>query len=270
MHLLLLLQEAFYNLIKNWLCLCKLSNAFQVTTLIFFFSTENLISNWSFQFVFLVPGNILDRKCKNSVIKIVLIFFLTSGPFPASFYDWFSSFQYNWYLTSKQRNVQYKFCRWLDSNRGPLVSEPTALPTEPQPLPLLLILFADEWFEQLLSYGNWKKNDKMSPEWICRTKSPQLSSTAFLSLISNKTEQCCNYFLIEKGPYFIKWRWYKQVVNYVLGASNSNSLFIRVGWKYFQKIIMLPIKTRYFTDELRLDHTAADSCELFLWIRIFF
>ena len=28
-----------------------------------------------------------------------------------------------------------KVCRWLDSNRGPLVSEATALPTEPQPLP---------------------------------------------------------------------------------------------------------------------------------------
>ena len=28
-----------------------------------------------------------------------------------------------------------KICRWLDSNHGPLVSEATALPTEPQPLP---------------------------------------------------------------------------------------------------------------------------------------
>ena len=28
-----------------------------------------------------------------------------------------------------------KFRRWLDSNCGPLVSEATALPTEPQPLP---------------------------------------------------------------------------------------------------------------------------------------
>ena len=28
-----------------------------------------------------------------------------------------------------------KSCWWLDSNRRPLVSEPTALPTEPQPLP---------------------------------------------------------------------------------------------------------------------------------------
>ena len=28
-----------------------------------------------------------------------------------------------------------KSCRWLDSNCGPLVSEATTLPTEPQPLP---------------------------------------------------------------------------------------------------------------------------------------
>ena len=33
-------------------------------------------------------------------------------------------------------NVQNKFCRWLDSNREPLVSEVTTLPTEPQPLPV--------------------------------------------------------------------------------------------------------------------------------------
>ena len=32
------------------------------------------------------------------------------------------------------------FCRWLDSNRGPLVSEAAALPTEPQPLPLKNLL----------------------------------------------------------------------------------------------------------------------------------
>ena len=32
-----------------------------------------------------------------------------------------------------------KFCRWLDSNRGPLVLEATAQPTEPQPLPFLYL-----------------------------------------------------------------------------------------------------------------------------------
>ena len=43
----------------------------------------------------------------------------------------FLSFQYT--VDSKQ--MFNKFCRWLDSNRGPLVSEATTLPTEPQPLP---------------------------------------------------------------------------------------------------------------------------------------
>ena len=35
-----------------------------------------------------------------------------------------------------------KFCRWLDSNRGPLVLEARALPTEPQPLPNMLNLYS--------------------------------------------------------------------------------------------------------------------------------
>ena len=36
------------------------------------------------------------------------------------------------------------FCRWLDSNRGPLVSEATALPNERQPLPLVVMLHNQE------------------------------------------------------------------------------------------------------------------------------
>ena len=32
-------------------------------------------------------------------------------------------------------NAHYKVCWWLDLNHGPLDSEETALPTEPQPLP---------------------------------------------------------------------------------------------------------------------------------------
>ena len=41
------------------------------------------------------------------------------------------------FLQTVNRNYWFnKSCRWLDSNRGPLVSEATALPTEPpQPLP---------------------------------------------------------------------------------------------------------------------------------------
>ena len=36
-----------------------------------------------------------------------------------------------------------KNCRWLDSNCGPLVSEATAQPTKPQPLPHINSLWAD-------------------------------------------------------------------------------------------------------------------------------
>ena len=36
-----------------------------------------------------------------------------------------------------------KIYRWVDSNRGPLVSQATALPTEPQPLPQNIWLFDD-------------------------------------------------------------------------------------------------------------------------------
>ena len=43
----------------------------------------------------------------------------------------FSSFQYP--VDSKQ--MFNKFCQRLESNRGPVVLEVTALPTEPPPLP---------------------------------------------------------------------------------------------------------------------------------------
>ena len=32
--------------------------------------------------------------------------------------------------------IYNNFCQWLDSNRRPLLSEATALPTQPQPLPI--------------------------------------------------------------------------------------------------------------------------------------
>ena len=39
------------------------------------------------------------------------------------------------HVTVNKCSIYINFCRWLDSNRGSLVSEATALPTEPQPLP---------------------------------------------------------------------------------------------------------------------------------------
>ena len=64
----------------------------------------------------------------HSLFRIIVILF-KNGPSPASF-SLFTSFQYT--FDSKQMFNIIKFS--LDSNRGPLVLEATALPTEPQPL----------------------------------------------------------------------------------------------------------------------------------------
>ena len=68
--------------------------------------------------------------------------FLT-GPFPASF----SFFVFSIQLTVN--NVQYKFCGWQNLNRGPLMSEATALPTEPQPLPQSKLFKASSIFSAI-------------------------------------------------------------------------------------------------------------------------
>ena len=54
-----------------------------------------------------------------------------------------------------------KVCQWLDSNCGPLVSEVTALPTEPQPQ---LGSYIVKEFDKLISswYLNWFLNLKLN------------------------------------------------------------------------------------------------------------
>ena len=59
-----------------------------------------------------------------------------NGPFPASF---FFIIVFSTQLTVN--NDQYKYWQWLVSNRGPLVSEATVLPTVSQPQFLALNLF---------------------------------------------------------------------------------------------------------------------------------
>ena len=41
--------------------------------------------------------------------------------------------------TVDSKQMFNKFCQWLDSNCGPLVLEATTLPTEPQPLPWMIL-----------------------------------------------------------------------------------------------------------------------------------
>ena len=61
------------------------------------------------------------------------LFFLKSGPFPASLFIFVFSIQL---IINKLTNkCSIKFCQWLESNHGPLILQATALPTEPQPLP---------------------------------------------------------------------------------------------------------------------------------------
>ena len=50
-------------------------------------------------------------------------------------------------IVDSKQMFQYKFCGWLYSNCGPLVLETTALSTEPQPPPKVLILLRErlEW-----------------------------------------------------------------------------------------------------------------------------
>ena len=59
-------------------------------------------------------------------------FNVLNGPFPASS-NFILSFQYS--TVDCKQMFYIKFCQRLDSNRGHLVSETTALPTEPQQLP---------------------------------------------------------------------------------------------------------------------------------------
>ena len=53
-------------------------------------------------------------------------------------------------------SILINFCRWLDSNRRPLVSKATALPTEPQPL-----------HENLNLQIFMTPKNQFLPEWAC-------------------------------------------------------------------------------------------------------
>ena len=58
-------------------------------------------------------------------------------------------------------NINVNFCWWLDSNRGPLVMEVTALPTEPQPLPFFSIFVHWEKWK-----GQWQMERKYQIVWF--------------------------------------------------------------------------------------------------------
>ena len=89
----------------------------------------------------------------------------------------FSSFQYSW----QQKLLNINFCRRLDSNHGPMESEETTLPTEPQPLPNFVNgccqssrTWGSIWFarkriirgRQQASHFSWTLGQFFSPKYL--------------------------------------------------------------------------------------------------------
>ena len=74
---------------------------------------------------------------------VLPLLFFFNGPFPASF-SLFSSFQYS--DVSKQMFFINKFLPMTGFEPRTLVSEATALPTEPQPLPIYHYCYQRQYF----------------------------------------------------------------------------------------------------------------------------
>ena len=89
-------------------------------------------------------------------------FFFKKWAIPGLFFIYFRLFN-----TVDNKQMLNKICRWLESNRGPLVSKASALPTEPQPLPKVLqslpnhfrlfSIFTNQW-QIIVSNKSWKKH----------------------------------------------------------------------------------------------------------------
>ena len=81
-------------------------------------------------------GILNDLRSSSEIREKSFVIFFYKLAIPGLFFLYFRLFNI---VDSKQ--MFNKFCQWLDSNRGPLVSEATALPTEPQPLPIFRTLY---------------------------------------------------------------------------------------------------------------------------------
>ena len=86
----------------------------------------SLSAHW-FNCNFLIKRHIaVDFQCTVIFKKCVWNWFFKKWAIPGLFFVYFCLF-----ITVDSKQMFNKFCRWLDSNCGHLVSEATALPTEP-------------------------------------------------------------------------------------------------------------------------------------------
>ena len=84
-----------------------------------------------------IPGYMFDHFWRNASNQLVYSFEwdLTCSKMGHSRPLFLYFCLFNAQLTVYKCSILINFCRWLHSSHGPLVSEATTLPTEPQPLP---------------------------------------------------------------------------------------------------------------------------------------
>ena len=111
--------------------------------------SQNLLPKWmSRSSLLFFPCPEIFCKC-SKLSNLSNDFLVTSGGNPTFFFKkmghsglFFFYFRlFNTIQLTVDNKCSIKFCRCLESNRGPLIPEATALPTEPQPLPKKLLLF---------------------------------------------------------------------------------------------------------------------------------
>ena len=81
------------------------------------------------------------------------------------------------------------FCRWLDSNRVPLELEATALPTEPQPVPNMDLVYLPFLVIQKLGYSS-RKMKYSEKNTVKRGRLSMTNSTKDLILAKIQTKKC--------------------------------------------------------------------------------
>ena len=116
--------------------------------------------------------------------------FFNKWAIPGLFFVYFRLFN----TVASTQMFHIKVCRWLDSNRGPLVSEATALPTEPQPnliIFLPFLFFSSKWMKRLNGWIFFKKHF-----W-------QLMQLSLQTNFFNTAISKCGYFFVKQFIQFI-------------------------------------------------------------------
>ena len=140
---------------------------------------------------------------------------------------------FNTQLTVNKCSILINFCRWLDSNRGPLVSEATALPTEPQPL-LLCLCLINNWFSCLLncnqSYIEWYfiplwSRSLIGKMWV----TPYCTYTTFCKCLSERQQSAsgCAFTVgrVAWQLYLHSWPFQTPEIQMFIGICYKDNIF---------------------------------------------